>query len=399
MKYPVNLFNNKFLIAVVVFSGMCTAAIAQETTKPKVDLEHLKYTVEEAPDWTNLFIRTSGWFGADGIYVLPADGARSRGARPSSKNMFIFSDSMIGEIDNGVLGPNKMTHNTVAYFKGDEPKKENINFQWATGADGKPESLFMPNTPSKQKGEYYWLGDGFYNTVLHKTYIFGYRIRTLDPKDDWSFKQFGTNLIILPDGSKAPFKDQQQVETPLFYEGMGNSGTYGVGIFVNTKQAGAPAPDGYVYVYGIKGGGNLVVARVLPKDFENFNEWRFWDGAAWNTDKEKAAILTNGVSNELSLSPLPDGRYILVFQLGGMSSTVAMRIGASPIGPFGSVHKLYEAKVSNSKYYTYNAKAHPSLSKPGELIITYNQNSNDFSNQLKLNPNLYHPYFLRLKFQ
>jgi hypothetical protein len=136
----------------------------------------------------------------------------------------------------------------------------------------------------------------------------------------------------------------------------------------------------------------------LPRDFENFSAWRFWDGQAWSTDMQKAAILTTGISDELSLSPLPDGRYILVFQLGGMSTEVAMRIGASPIGPFGPVIKLYDAEVSNSKYFHYNAKAHPSLSKPGELLITYNQNSFDFWNQLALNPNLYHPYFLRLKF-
>lgn len=386
---------NTLLLAAAIFLGGYSAATAQK----KVDLEHLKFTVEEAPDWTNLFIRSSGWFGADGIYVLPADGARSKGGRPSSKNMFIFSDSMVGEIKDGKLGPNKMVHNTVALFKGDEPNNKNIDFKWATDSAGKPVSMFIPKTADTQKGEYYWLGDGFYNTATHKTYIFGYCIKTMNPKDDWSFRQFGTNLIILPDGSKPPFKDQQQIETPLFYTGMGNSGTYGVGIFVNTKQAGAPKPDGYVYVYGIKGRGNLVAARVLPQDFEKFSAWRYWDGKTWNADKEKAAGLANNVSNEMSLSPLPDGRYVMVFLEGGMGANVAMCIGAGPIGPFGPPIKLYDAKVSNSKYYTYNAKAHPSISKPGELIITYNQNSYDFSNQLKLNPNLYHPYFLRLKFK
>jgi len=387
------------LIIVALFLGRCPVAIAQ--TKANVDLEHLKYTVEEAPDWTNLFIRTSGsgWFGADGIYLLPADGARSKGDRASSKNMFIFSDSMIGEVDNGVLGPNKMVHNTVALLNGDEPNKQNIDFKWATDADGKPVSMFIPNTPSVQKGEYFWLGDGFYNTATQKTYIFGYRMKTMDSKDDWSFRQFGTSLIVLPKGSKPPFKDQQQIETPLFYKDQGNDGCFGLGIFVNTKEAGAPSPDGYVYVYGVRGHGNMIVARVQPKDFEDFKEWRYWDGSAWNTDMEKALPLIGGVSNELSLSPLPDGRYILVYLNGGMGSEVAMRIGASPVGPFGSVHKLYDAKVSNPKYYTYNAKAHPSISKPGELIITYNQNSYDFTNQLKLNPNLYHPYFLRMKFE
>ncbi len=388
-----------FLIIAVLFLGRCPAIMAQ--TKASVDLEHLKYTVEEAPDWTNLFIRTSGtgWFGADGIYLIPADGARSKGGRASSKNMFIFSDSMVGEVNDGKLGPNKMVHNTVALLNGDEPNKENIDFKWATDADGKPVSMFIPNSPSVQKGEYFWLGDGFYNSATQKTYIFGYRMKTMDSKDDWSFRQFGTSLIVLPKGSKPPFKDQQQIETPLFYKDQGNDGCFGLGIFVNTKEAGAPAPDGYVYVYGVRGHGNMIVARVQPKDFENFAAWRYWDGSVWNTDMEKALPLIGGVSNELSLSPLPDGRYILVYLNGGMGSEVAMRIGASPVGPFGSVHKLYEAKVSNPKYYTYNAKAHPSISKPGELIITYNQNSYDFTNQLTLNPNLYHPYFLRMKFE
>lgn len=394
MRYPSKL-KNIFLLAVAIFFGANTNVVAQK----QVDLEHLKYTVEEAPDWNNLFIRSSGWFGADGIYAIPADGARSKGGRASAKNMFIFSDSMVGEITDGKLGPNKMVHNTVAYLTGDEPKPANINFKWATDANGKPVSMFMPNTPSTQKGDYYWLGDGFYDTATHKTYIFAYRMRNLDSKNDWSFRQFGTTLIILPEGSKAPFKEQQQVETPLFFKGQGNDGTFGTGIFVSTKQAGAPSPDGYVYVYGTRGHGNMVAARVTPRDFENFNAWRYWDGATWNADMQKAAPLVSNVSNELSLSPLPDGRYILVYLNGGMGSDVAMRIAASPVGPFGPVQHLYAAKISNPKYYTYNAKGHPSISKPGELIITYNQNSFDFQNQLKLNPYLYHPYFLRMKFQ
>lgn len=395
MKHQTNL-KATILITALFFCGY------KATAQKKVDLEHLNYTIQEAPDWTNLFIRTSGWFGADGIYALPADGARSKGARPSSKNMIIFSDSMVGEITDGKLGPNKMVHNTVAYLNGDEPKFDDINFHWAQNADGKPESLFIPHTPSSQKGDYYWLGDGFVNTALNKTYIFAYRMHNMDTKDDWSFAEMGTSFIVLPKGSKPPFTDQQQIETPLHYanDSPDNSGGFGAGIFVNTKQAGAPAPDGYVYVYGAKGkGGNLVVSRVLPKDFENFSAWRFWDGKTWNSDKQKVTYLTNGVSNELSLSPLPDGRYILVFQLGGMSPVVAMRIGASPIGPFGPVIRLYDAKVKHDKYYTYNAKAHPSLSKPGELLISYNQNTFDFQNQLMLNPNLYHPYFLRLIFK
>jgi len=392
MKYRSKNFKYSALVLIAaLYLCASTNCSTQKKAKHNTDLATLKYTLEEAPEWTSLFVRTSGWFGADGIFAIPANGARNKSPKSNAQNMLIFSDSMIGKIEDGKLLPgSRMVHNTVAYIQGNQPKDENIKFYWDTTAKGRPTSLFIPKTPSAEAKDYYWLGDGFVNTELGNTYIFASRMRNMNTTSEWSFKGMGTNLIILPKDSKPPFKDQRQVETPL--------DDFGAGIFVNTKQSGAPSPDGYVYVYGVKGRGNLVVSRVLSKDFENFSEWRFWDGRSWNTDITKAAYLTEGVSHELSVSPLPDGRYVLVFQINGMSADVGLRLGASPIGPFGPIIKLYTAKTESSKFYTYNAKAHPSLSAPGELLISYNQNAFDYSNQLKLFPNLYHPFFLRLKF-
>ena len=56
-----------------------------------------------------------------------------------------------------------------------------------------------------------------------------------------------------------------------------------------------------------------IIDLILPKDFERFDEWRFWDGKAWVGEMGAAADITNHVSNELSVSPLPDGRYALFF--------------------------------------------------------------------------------------
>jgi len=384
------MFRYNFLSAVILFSCASTNCLAQKK-ELNTDLVNLKYTLEEAPEWTSLFIRTSGWFGADGIFAIPANGVRNKSPKSNAQNMIIFSDSMVGEIENGKLKPGShMVHNTVAYLQGNQPKNENIKFHWDTTAKGRPTSLFIPKTPSAEAKDYYWLGDGFVNTELNNTYIFAYRMRNMDTKSDWSFRGMGTNLIVLPKGSKPPFKDQRQIEFP--FRG------FGAAIFINTKHSGAPSPDGYIYVYGVKGKSKLVVSRVLPKDFENFSAWRFWDGKTWNTDAESCAYLTDGASGEMSFSPLPDGRYALVFMIGGMGSNVGLRLGASPVGPFGPAIKLYTAKTESSKFYTYNAKAHPSLSAPGELLISYNQNAFDYSNQLRLYPNLYHPFFLRLKF-
>jgi hypothetical protein len=44
----------------------------------------------------------------------------------------------------------------------------------------------------------------------------------------------------------------------------------------------------------------------------------------------------------LSVSPLPDGRYAMVFQVNGISSYVGLRLGKTPYGPFGKVIKNLE---------------------------------------------------------
>lgn len=353
----------------------------------------LQFTVEEAPEWTDLFNRKSGWFGADGIFAIPLNAKDNQSATSGTETMLIFSDTVIGEISDSTLQPGAvMVNNSVAYLTGSKPDEEKIRFQWANSEGGEPTTLFSPHTSLAEEGDYYWLGDGFLNTALDSIYIFAYRMRNMDTSDDWSFKEMSTNLIALPAGSRPPFKEQRQVETPLRFE----DGGFGAGIFVNTTVSGAPDPDGYIYVYGNREG--LMVARVKPEDFENFSAWRFWDGEGWNEDMQQVKTIASDISNELSVSALPDGRYALVFTLGGLSPTVGLRLGPTPYGPFGPVIKVYEAKeMQHKNYITYNAKAHPNLSAPGELLISYNVNAFDFWNELQANPHLYRPRFIKLK--
>lgn len=399
---PNEIFLKTIFYIFIVFAWSCSSSKKPTNTK----LTKLKFTVEEAPEWTALFKRTSGWYGGDGIFAIPLNGKENVAASDTSKNMILFSDTMIGEVENGKPTTSKnMVHNTVAIIEGDDPKNDKIKFYWDTDAHGESQTIFIPNTPSTQAGDYYWLGDGFVNTANdNTTYIFAYKMRNLDPKDDWSFTNTKTNLIAISAGSKPPFKDQRQIETPFAFinAGKDSTGTFGAGIFVNTKEAGVKNGDGYVYVYGLRGKAkNLIVARVKPQDFEDFTQWKFWDGKNWNSDMQKVTNIVDGVSDELSVTPLNDGRYLLVFQLNGMSSTVGMRIGLSPTGPFGPTIKLYDCPQTkeNKNYFTYNAKAHPSLSKQGELLISYNVNSFDYWNEIQKNPTLYRPRFIKLKFQ
>ena len=397
MKHLSNLLKKLvFILCMLLLS--CESShknTAANETEPNTDIQNLKFTVEEAPEWTALFNRKSGWFGADGIFAIPLNAKDNETATSDTETMLIFSDTMIGEIADSTLQPGSaMVNNTVAYLNGNEPENEHIQFQWAKNEAGKPKAFFSPNTPQAESGDYYWLGDGFLNTALDSIYIFAYRMRNLDKSDDWSFKEMSTNLIALPADSRPPFAAQRQIETPLRFE----DGGFGAGIFVNTEDSGAPNPDGYVYVYGNRKG--LMVARVKPEDFKNFSAWRFWDGKGWNADMQQVKLVAADVSNELSVTALPDGRYALVFTLSGLGPTVGLRLSRTPYGPFGPVIKVYEAKeMQHKNYITYNAKAHPNLSAPGELLISYNVNAFEFNKELKANPNLYRPRFIRLKLQ
>ncbi|HWV66667.1 DUF4185 domain-containing protein [Chitinophaga sp.] len=377
----------------------CCAEIRPDSLSPRsTDTTHLSYTVAPANDWNALFTRESGWFGGDGIFSIPLNGVDTAGAADST--LLLFSDSMTGTIRDGKLQPDvAMIHNSAAVLKGNAPLEKNIRFWWNTG----PAALFEPHTPAAVKDDYYWLGDGFVNHAKgNDIYITAYRIRNISNKD-FGFAETGNAFIVLPAGSKPPFTKHRQLDTPLFLPAAGNeNSSFGAGILVNTQQAGAPDPDGYVYVYGIKGQQKeVLVARVLPENIEHFERWYYWNRQQWSTDIAQAAAITAHASNELSVTPLKDGRYALICQVDGMSPVVGLRLGLSPAGPFGPVIKIWECPEvkENKHFFVYNAKAHPNLSKPGELLISYNVNAFDFLNELAMQPQLYRPRFIRLTFQ
>ncbi|RVU02047.1 DUF5005 domain-containing protein [Mucilaginibacter limnophilus] len=382
-----------------LFAFTLQAQDFKASTDPK--LQSANFTVEEDADWTALFNRTKGWFGADGIFSIPLDGVDSIGAGRNQTTFFVFSDTLIGEVvDDKPLPGTKMPHNTIGYLTGNKPVFDDIKFYWNKTADGVAKSVFEPKTPNTQKGDYFWLGDGFVNKELNgTTYVFGYRIKNVS--NGFGFAEVGNVLIALPKGSKFPFADQRQMDTPFYFELPGGGyGSFGAGILNNTKWAKVPNADGYIYVYGLHGAGkNVMVARVKPKDVEKFTQWRYFDGKGWNTDIKKAATIADRASNEMSVTPLPDGRYAMIFQIDGIGKKVCMRLGSSPYGPFGPIIDLYSTDKFTEKVVTYNAKAHPNLSQPGELLISYNVNFTDFFNQLNASPDIYRPRFIKLKFK
>ncbi|GAB3931885.1 DUF4185 domain-containing protein [Mucilaginibacter myungsuensis] len=390
-------------LATVLFLGITLSVTAQKKQKV-TDLTTLKYTVEEAPEWSALLKRDNGWFGGDGIYTIPLNGVEHKQASATDKILFLFSDTMVGQVRDNTLVPGfKMIHNSVAELSGSSAEGK-MDFYWDKDKEGYAESVFIPRTPKTEKNDYYWLGDGFVNQELNNSiYIFGYRVRNM-ADGPFGFREVGNTLIKIPQNAKPPYVgQQQQMDTPFFiFHDKDALGSFGAGIYVNTKTAGAPAPDGYIYVYGVDNKTkNLLVSRVLPKEFEQFDKWTFWDGKTWSNEMNKAEKVADWVSNELSVTAMPDGRYALIYQIAGMSKDIGLRIGKTPYGPFGPPIKIWDCSKDLLKktYLVYNAKAHPSLSKPGELLISYNINSAEFDKDLATDPQLYRPRFIKLKFK
>jgi len=364
----------------------------------------LDFHTVAAPEWTELFRRDSGWIGGDGLFSIPLNGVDTIGAGEHTETLLVFSDSFWGSKVNGkVTSGGRMTNNVVARIPSGTVRRENIRFHSGRAPDGQRAAVFVPSTPHAEPGNYYWLGDGFVNREKdNTTYIFAYRMRNTGA-EVFGFEECGNTLIAIEAGEQPPFVRHRQFETPLFVAGSEGREAYsfGAGILVNAAWAGVPNPDGYCYIYGVRGmAKELLVARVLPKDMEDFEKWTYWNGTDWDSDIQHAAAVTSSVSNELSVTPLPDGRFVLIFQKNGIEPTIGLRVGQSPVGPFGPIVPVFECPEPARKksLFAYNAKAHPHLSKKGELLISYHVNSFEFLKDFNEEPDAFAPRFVRLVF-
>ncbi|WP_427889567.1 discoidin domain-containing protein [Kribbella sp. GL6] len=322
-----------------------------------------------ADEWTELFDRRSGWIGADGIYSVPLDG-RDGGdggdgmgsATPGSRTAFIFSDTRIGTVDPDTLTYRQtgFVNNSSAVLVGNRPDPARTTF--VLGENG-------------AFGSGFWMNDGI--AIGDTLYATGFA-----PDSDWNAAR--VDLIAVPLAGGVP--DYTAVRRTEDVGLLVRDGTYivmfGVGIM--------PGPDGFVYVYGYRntlagGQKDLVCARVRREQFADIASWRFWSGTSWSPDitvsVQDAAVLHADVSTELSVTPIPGGRYLLVYLRNVNSTGLEYAIGSSPIGPFGPGVRfyncpepyVYEAQTAGGTY-CYNAKAHPSLSEDGRLLISYNVN-------------------------
>lgn len=392
----------KLFFALLILSACNNKQSINETDNENQLDSIVSYTVETAPEWESVFHRTQGWFGGDGMFCVNLNG-KEHLDNDNPRIMMWFSDSMFGNIINDKLQPGSiMTNNSFAITNKNTPDSTAIKFYADYEDKDKPKTILIPNSADAGKDEYYWLGDGFVNQDKNNdVYIFGYRIKNISDKA-FGFKEMGNNLIVIPSGSIPAFDQNRQIDIP-FFKGMeiDSVGTFGCAVLVNTKSAGVENGDGYLYVYGIRGiDKEIYVARVYPQDIEDFSKWRFWSGSDFTDNVSGIQPLFKGASNELSVSTLPNGKYVFVYQRS-FNGQICFRLADSPVGPFKDYVDIYDPAPlirDNIDYFSYNAKAHPVLSQPNELLISYHVNSFNFFEDIKKDPHLYRPNFIKLNY-
>ncbi len=385
--------------ALVALIGGAAGAAAASGRSTAADIT--PYSAVEAPQWTALFNRREGWTGADGVYSIPMSGDERPGAGTNSRTLIFFSDTFVGSVrPNGSRTGTTLVNNTNAMLTGAQPDPLNLKFQVRDKA-GIAVALVTPNQ-IRYEGQWFWPMDGV--LVDGRVCTYGLRIESA-PTPPFAFAPAGVSLLSASAADNAPFAGPyRQKDMPLFVppqaDGTASETYFGLAVMPLTLQSGALSPDGYLYVYGTRSGSyrkNLVVARVLPEQIEAGPAYRFWNGSDWVPHIGAAANLTLGVSAEFSVQPLADGRFLLVHMTDLLGSTVAVRYGASPVGPWGEDIPIWDCPEATltPNTYVYGAKAHPHLSTPESLLISYHVNTFDFAENFRAGgSDIYRPRFI-----
>ncbi|HEY6739522.1 MAG TPA: discoidin domain-containing protein [Actinopolymorphaceae bacterium] len=349
-----------------------------------------------ADEWTQLFDRRSGWLGADGIFSVPLDGKDGVGdATASSRTMFVFSDTRVGTAD-----PIDLTYDQTGFL--------NNSSAVLTGERPDPRRARFVTPDGGAFGSHDWMNDGI--AIGDRVYVTGFA-----HDENWNPSRIDLFSLPIVRGEPDYAAVERTEDVGLLLRNDEHIVMFGVGITDNSDV------DGYVYVYGYRntllgGRKDLVVARVPEENFAdvpragqpNDTAWRFWSGREWSPDigvtEHDAAVLHSDVSTELSVTPITTGRYagkyMLVYTRAVMSSALEYAVADTPIGPFSEGVRFYNCPEQYIYHvqtagvtYCYNAKAHPSLSEKGRLLVSYNVNK---PGDEPLTTEIYRPRFVWL---
>ena len=362
-----------------------------------------------APEWDAVFNRADGWIGGDAIYSTRL---------PGGDILWLFADTYLGEVRDGRRQRGvKMVNNSLARHPGtaalNPPQPGSIEFLWGADANGpaawiRPDPNVRPAASDGDKRSYYWVADAIVAPGPRDTdrlLVFLWRIAPTDAKV-FGFRNAGAALAVI-DNPQAEWRSWRPRQFDIAHARAAVASpqsspevVWGSAVVLDNPSNGEPR----LFVYGYRkrdGSPNeLILAQVPAATVEQMETWRFRTGDGWSKDVRDAAALASGITTEFSVSrlgPSSDAGWIMVHSEPFLGNKILIRRAAAPWGPWSRPVAVYSVpNLDKSKqHFTYAAKAHPELSNPGELLISYVVNSFDFG-ESSTNADIYRPRFIRL---
>ena len=404
MKYPTYLIT--FIVVVSLMA--CSAPHRKE--------QQLTTLPQAIPDveWDALFTRTEGWTGGDVAGSIDLGDGRT---------VWVFGDSWVGGVAEGKHAPGSwMVNNTIAIHDSSSlghnraPLYKNLKFFWGPDNQQKnPTAWVIPN--EKADTEWFWTSGG--GVVLpgpdeqNRLVIFLFHLTKKGEEDSsWNFKGIGCAMAIVDDiGQPVEKWKPRQVLIPYGENSTSETKNqdvthinWGVSAW-SSKPGNSPQRMNWLYIYGVEDSDlwnkKLMLARVLPEEIEEVAKWEYYSGeGGWSSDMHRAVPVTENISSELSVEEYrTDGKstFIMVYSEPSFSPRILVKTAENPEGPWSEPKAVYTVPgLDRGKdYFTYAAKGHLHLSRPGELLITYVINANDFWDAAS-DATIYRPRFVRV---
>lgn len=300
-----------------------------------------------------------GWIGGDSTYSVEL---------PEGRTLWLFSDSFIGTVtSSGDPQPGMaMVHNALVT----EDQSGRLSTRTAEG----PESFFTDPSDTS----YYWVQDA----QVEGEELIVFLSRTKDVGDnEFEWERNAIARVSLPDLTVKDIDEDDSGEPVAWGAGLMSTPTH-------------------TYIYGIDDQGgtkHLHLARAAAGNLATPSRWEYRTEDGWSDEASDSERLTDGVANELSVSPYEDGYLMISSDTSEpFSPDINAWTACDPEGPWEHPQTIYETPESAPKdHFTYNAHGHPELSEDGELLISYNVNTFNFD-ELMGDPTLYRPKFITL---
>ncbi|HLI38148.1 MAG TPA: hypothetical protein VKV80_12540 [Streptosporangiaceae bacterium] len=291
-----------------------------------------------------------GWAGADGTYSTPL---------PGGCDAWLFNDTFLGPVnaDESLPASAPFIHNSLVLAS---RRSRRLLATVTGGTPGHPQSLVGPtppgDSPAGTDSHWYWDTDGI---VDHgKLYVFEAEIGPTSAPPPFNFGQTGMKIAAF----SLPGLRLQSL-TPTY---GGPAISWGV-------QLLRQGP--WIYIYGDESAYlNKYVHLARARAGHLLGPWQFYTGTGWSSDPASSARLLGGVGASYSVTPV-DGHYVLATTDPFLDPQIYLYTAPSPAGPFTGKQEIYTAPQAGGDIYVYNVAAHPELTGPGQLVLSYNVNS------------------------